>query len=179
MKIIKKTTLLAVLLLSLCACGSGGVTGTPSQQKTVILTFSTYTTINTGSAQLQGIQLGVHLPAGVTAPCTPTGKNNTGQLQYFPDTALSNTNGVITFKFAVLQSVVPNPITLGTFATLTCAVTPGVTLHSTDFPDAATFPLQTAEQFLEGYATSAGGTLINLLETSQLRVGVSEVAFGY
>ena len=176
MKIIQNVTLLSLLVIFLSACGGSGVTANTSQQKTVTMTFSSYTSTTVYSAPLQLIHLTVHLPDGVTGPCTATGINDTGQLNDFPATAFSAIDG--TYTFTVTQAKQPLPISLGMFATLTCTVKPGHTFHTvSEFPVATLFP-GNAGLDIKGDDT-VNLSLIDLIAAQQLRVDVSEVSFGF
>ncbi len=173
MKTMKNILFLTILLLTLTACGSGGGIATnPTQQNTVTMKFATETSTAPYVAMLNGMSLTVHLPVGVTAPCTVTGL--VGTLAVDETTAFSVTNQ--SFKFDITQADQSVAIAVGVFASLTCAVKAGYTLDkNVNFPKTTLFPAKT-DLIILGNDT-ATSSYIDLITANQLSVSVSDVSF--
>jgi hypothetical protein len=126
MKLISSIFVCTVLCcLSLSGCGGSSST-TTQQQKTATIVFSTVSGAHV--APLQGIQVAMTLPAGVTATDV-TGHNSSSWVS--PGIFSGNTA-----SFAVTQSYFQPQldfITFGDFATLKCNISNGVTLDQSSF----------------------------------------------
>ena len=134
---LSKILVAATMLLGMSACGGGGGGSAPSpppptQQKTATLAFSTISSAHT--APLQGIQLTVKLPAGVTIPNLATALTTPAENSIIPGTYSAANQ---TASFSVLPiDLANNPdafIKFGQFARLQCDVIPGTTLDQNSF----------------------------------------------
>ena len=152
----------AVFCLSLTACGGGA--SQPQQQKTAVITFSTVSSAHT--SPLMGIQLTAKLPPGATISNLATalsGHNDIGQV--VPGT-YSAANQTVTL--AVIPTSGATSIKFGTFADLTCDVTPGVTLTQDSFTSLNT-------PFPDLQVTGLNGVDLS----QQIPVKIEKVTFGF
>lgn len=165
MKMIKRSVLLALVLLGMSACGGGGTAVITPVQKKVTVKFNTVSVVAPAAAPLAGVLLTVQLPAGVAVSnaCTLVGENG-AQLV---DSATLYTPATRSVTFSLLESS-PAGIGYGAIADLTCDVVPGTTLKTADFPTSALLQHQEL--------SSAGPAPIDL--SGQIGID-SSVTFGY
>lgn len=163
----------AVLFLGLSACGGGGAggAGTPQQKsaapKTATIGFSTANSATT--APLQGIQITVKLPPGITIANLGTALSGDATIGQVIPGAYSAADQTVTF--AVAPAAQNNSINFGKFAELKCDVILGavidensfVALNTPNFPD------------LQMYGV-VGGTSVDLVPQIPIKLSVS---FGY
>ena len=157
----------SVFFLGLTGCGNGGGSAPKLQQKTAIITFSTVSGAH--AAPLEGISVAMKLPAGTTITdmaSAVTGHNSSGTVIPGKYSPIENT-----VTFAVSPAILTPPsnfILFGDFATLTCIITPGVTLEQSSFSVAVSDIQMTGKD--------PGGNSIGLEKQIPVRLSVS---FGY
>jgi hypothetical protein len=130
---------LALVTALLAGCGGGGgggAAGNAGEPGTVTVELSTRAA--TAGTVIYGVELTLHLPAGVTLPADPvTGEVSAGLLhpadaaafagaRYLPAT----TGAKASVKVNIAD---PTGFGIGGLATLTCSVAPGVSVNVSDF----------------------------------------------